>query len=108
MSTVYKSTSQTRGRFVHGGKTDDFGDRLGWWERKTFTYSPTDIPLELGPKYTMRPDLLAYDLYGKSSLNWFIMQYNNISDITDFVPGLQLILPTKSRLFREMLSKTNR
>lgn len=100
-----KSNKQTRGRFVHGGKSDDFGDRLGWWERNVFTTSPTDVPLELGMKYNMRPDLLAYDLYGKSSLGWFVLQYNYILDITEFVPGLQLILPTKSRLFREILTR---
>ncbi len=100
-----KSNKQNRGRFVNGGKTDDLGNRLGWWERVKFKSSPSDVPLELGAKYNMRPDLLAYDLYGKSSLSWFVLQYNHVLDITEFVTGLQLILPTKSRLFREMLTR---
>lgn len=102
-----KSNKQSKGRFVFGGKSDDFGNRLGWWERILFTTSPTDVPLEVGMKYNMRPDLLAYDLYGKASLGWFILQYNYVLDITEFVPGLQLILPTKNRLFREMLVRIN-
>ncbi len=100
-----KSNKQTKGRFVHGGKADDFEIRLGWWERKVFIRSPTDVPLELGPRYHMRPDLLAYDLYGKSSLGWFVMQYNHLSDVTKFVQGLYIILPTKNRLFKELLTR---
>ncbi|MGZ8924658.1 MAG: hypothetical protein ACXW2E_02120 [Nitrososphaeraceae archaeon] len=101
-----KSNKAQEGRFVQGGTVEDFGNRLGWWERKIFPKSPTDVEIMLISKYNRRPDLLAHDLYGKSSLQWFILQYNNISDITEFEHGLTLILPTRSRLFGELLSKS--
>jgi hypothetical protein len=102
-----KSNKQSGGRYVQGGATTDLVDRIGWWERKTFPKSPTDVPLVLTTKYNKRADLLAYDLYGKAGLMWFILQYNSISDINKFVAGLELILPTRDRLFRELL-KNNR
>lgn len=100
-----KSNKQSEGRYVQGGTVDDFTGRLGWWERKEFKKSSTDVPLILSSKYNKRPDLLAYDLYGKSGLQWFILQYNTISDITTFVQGIRLTLPTRARLFSELLSK---
>jgi hypothetical protein len=98
-----KSNTQRGGRYVQGGVVDDFTNRLGWWERTVFPKSPTDVPLVLTAKYNKRPDSLAYDLYGKSGLMWFILQYNSISDVNTFVAGLSLILPTRDRLFGELL-----
>jgi hypothetical protein len=103
-----KSNIQASGRFVQGGNVVDLGNRLGWWERTKFPADVSDISLEIGMRYNMRPDLLAYDLYGKSTLGWFVLQYNYISDVTDFVTGLQLIVPTKSRLFRQILTNSGR
>ena len=31
-----KSNKQNEGRYVQGGTVDDFGSRLGWWERRVF------------------------------------------------------------------------
>lgn len=101
-----KSNKQSAGRFVQGGKVDDFGNRLGWWEPKVFATSPSDVQLILTSKYNRRPDLLAFDLYGKSGLMWFVLQYNSISDITKFETGLTIVLPTRARLFGEMLTNT--
>lgn len=103
-----KSNKTQEGRFVQGGTVDDFNTRLGWWERREFSKSPTDVSLTLIAKYNKRPDLLAYDLYGKATLQWFILQYNAISDITTFKQGLTLVLPTKARLFGEILAKQNK
>jgi len=100
-----KSNTQTEGRYIQGGYTDDFKTRLGWWERKVFTKSPTDITLTLTARYNKRPDLLAYDLYGKAGLQWFILQYNTISDVTTFGQGLTLTVPTRARLLSEMLTR---
>lgn len=102
--TQLKANRQNQGRYVQGGKTDDLGNRIGWWERKVFNYSSSDVTLKLPAKYNRRPDLLAFDLYGKAGLQWFILQYNVISDITDFENGLILTLPTRSRLLSEMLT----
>jgi hypothetical protein len=102
-----KSNKQSSGRFVQGGQVDDVGIRLGWWEPKSFAKSPTDVTIILAAKYNKRPDLLAFDVYGKSGLMWFILQYNTISDITEFTQGLELTLPTKSRLFSGLLTTTS-
>lgn len=99
-----QSNKQPGGRYSQGGKVDDFVDRLGWWERKVFPPSSTDVSLTLTAEYNRRPDVLAYDLYGKAGLQWFILQYNTISDITTFEQGLTIIVPTRARLFNELLS----
>jgi hypothetical protein len=52
-------------------------------------------------QYKHRPDLLAYDLYGDSSLWWVFTQRNLdvIQDpIFDFVPGTQIYIPQLSKL----------
>jgi hypothetical protein len=99
-----KSNTQPGGRYLQGGITDDKIDRLGWWERKVFPTSHTDVKLTLTAKYNRRPDLLAYDLYGKAGLQWFILQYNTISDITTFEQNLTITVPTRARLFSELLT----
>ena len=102
-------SDQVRGsRMKQGGVTDVSGDRLGWWERTIFPKSPLDVTIKLTRKYAMRPDLLAYDMYGKVTLQWFVLQYNNIIDVTEeFVEGATITLPTKSRLMMELLGKSN-
>ena len=91
-------------RYSNGGTTDVNGNRLGWWERRVFAKSPLDVTITLTRKYAMRPDLLAYDMYGKATLQWFVLQYNNISDLTeDFIEGSTITLPTKQRLVMELL-----
>jgi hypothetical protein len=101
---MQKSNTRGTGRYVQGGTTDDFSNRIGWWERKDFPKSSTDVPFVLTTKYNKRPDLLAFDLYGKAGLHWFILQYNAVSDVNTFLAGLPLVLPTKARLFGELLT----
>ena len=51
--------------------------------------------------YNMRPDLLAYDLYGDSKLWWVFVQRNmeTIKDpIYDFVAGTKIYIPKESNL----------
>ena len=46
--------------------------------------------------YNMRPDLLAYDLYGDGELWWVFAQRNmdKISDpVYDLIPGLEIFIP---------------
>jgi len=102
-----RSDQQRGGRMVQGGVVELKGNRIGWWERAVFTKSPTDIPYTITAKYAHRPDLLAFDLYGRATLQWFIMQYNTVSDLYgDFNEGTVILLPTRSRLFGELLSKS--
>lgn len=52
-------------------------------------------------RYEHRPDLLAFDLYGKPTLWWVFVQRNMeiIRDpIYDFKPGVQIYLPKKANL----------
>ena len=52
-------------------------------------------------QYENRPDLLAFDLYGKPALWWVFVQRNMeiIKDpIYDFKPGVQIYIPKKTNL----------
>lgn len=98
-------------RYVQGGNTDEFPNKLGWWERFDLTYTQNDdIVIKKLPKtYENRPDLLAYDVYGRSEYEWIILQYNNIVDIQEeFVTGVSLILPSKLRADIDIMSNASR
>lgn len=99
MVTQKSSTNNPGSRFVKGGSTDVFNNRLGWWERKIYTASSDDIVFVLTPRYHHRPDLLAYDTYGKATYMWLVLQFNNILDVTtEFVIGKEIHLPTPRRV----------
>lgn len=75
---------------------------LGILSIRPVSAEPDDFLYTLEPQYTYRPDLLAYDLYGHASLWWVFVQRNLdvIQDpIFDFVPGNQIYIPKKSKLF---------
>lgn len=102
---AFARSDQNASRYARGGATAVKGNKLGWWERKVYKRSPTDIPLTISPRYHQRPDLLAADLYGNDNLMWFVLQYNAIVDThTEFVQNAQIILPTRTRLYTELLS----
>ena len=63
--------------------------------------APDDVLYEILPSYTYRPDLLAFDLYGRKELWWVFSQRNVdiIKDpIFDFVAGTKIYLPQGSKL----------
>lgn len=102
-----KSNYINNGRYSVGGVVEEYQDRLGWWERTTIPRSTTDVTVTLTNRYNHRPDLLAYDMYGQTNLTWLVLQYNNIINInTEFTEGARLTLPTKNRVFGEILSGT--
>ena len=99
------STDNTLTRYVQGGITDVYKNRLGWWDGYTITSSTDDITIVLESKYNQRPDILAFDMYGKASLMWLVLQYNSIVDINEeFVTGTQIVLPTRTRVFSSILT----
>ena len=101
-----KSTNVTNGRYSAGGQTDVAGNALVWWERKVFPRLPLDVEFPITKRYAYRPDLVAIDLYGKATLMWVVLQYNTILDVMeDFKEGTVIVLPTRSRLFSELLKK---
>ena len=64
-----------------------------------------DVLYEILPQYNYRPDLLAYDLYGKKELWWVFAQRNpdQIEDpIYDFKPGVTVQLPKKENLLKDL------
>lgn len=105
-STKPNSITQSGGRYIHGGNTSILHGKVGFWDPVIFSKDVSDISFLLGQKYHMRPDKLAFDIFGKATLMWFVLQYNNIIDVTEFVSGLQITLPTKSRLLTQILTKS--
>lgn len=104
---VRRSNQRRDGRYVYGGTVEVKGNRLGWWERQIFARSHSDVSYTITKQHARRPDLLAYDVYGRANLMWFVLQYNNITDInTEFVEGAEILLPTVQRLFGELLVST--
>jgi hypothetical protein len=102
MST--NSTYTKNSRYTHGGTTEVDGKFLQWWDRKKFRHDPSDLFITLKKTFEGRPDKLASVMYNDSSVWWLILQYNNILDINDeFIAGVELRLPTKERLEKDLL-----
>jgi len=60
-----------------------------------------DLSMTINETYNLRPDLLAFDLYGDSNLWWvFAMRNPNqlLDPLFDFVTGVTIYLPQKSTL----------
>lgn len=104
-----KSSIQEKySRYSQGGSTDVHPNRLGWWEREVIPTADDDIEVKITSRYEGRPDLIAFDLYGKASLTWVILQFNNILDInTEFVKGKVIKAPTYQRVFFDIVTKPN-
>lgn len=63
--------------------------------------NPSDIYWEITQTYNMRPDLLAYDMYGDSKLWWVFAQRNpnRLKDpMFDFVTGTGIYIPQLTTL----------
>lgn len=107
---LYEDKSSVRkknSRYVQGG-VSEFDDRfVRWWERRTLPRDDvTDSTFTLTATYELRPDLVAFDYYGRSDLAWLVLQYNKIVDInTEFVVGKEIILPSRERVFYEILNR---
>lgn len=101
-----RSDRQNQGRYVQGGGVESYPKRIGWWERKSMAFAPTDVEFEITSKFNKRPDLLAFDMYGSARLQWLVLQFNTIVDINEeFITGKLIRLPLRSRVFSELLAK---
>ena len=72
---------------------------------RNITRQPDDIVFTVNNIYALRPDKLAYDLYGDSNLWWvFAVRNPNIIEdpIWDFTIGKTIFLPKKSTLERDL------
>jgi len=68
---------------------------------RTVSAESDDFLYTIQPQYNLRPDLLAYDLYGDSALWWVFIQRNLdiLQDpIFDFTAGTQIYIPKNSSL----------
>jgi hypothetical protein len=82
-------------------KTPIVNTYLDIFNIRSVSANPDDFLYTIQPQYTYRPDLLAHDLYGDSSLWWVFIQRNLdvLQDpILDFVPGTQIYICKLSEL----------
>ncbi len=106
-NTFKKSTDNKNSRYVQGGTTDIFTNRLGWWERRVLERQDDDIRVVIRNTEGARPDLISFRIYGKATYSWLVLQYNNIVDpVTEMVPGKELYLPTQKRLILDIITKS--
>ncbi len=106
MAFTTNSINNPNSRYVQGGTTDVYPNRLGWWDRTAIASATDDTTILLPAKYNLRPDLLAYDVYGKSVLQWVILQFNAIVDInTEFVTGATIVVPSSARVYSSILTQ---
>lgn len=77
------------------------GEYLGVMTNRSIPKFADDIRFTITETYNLRPDLLAYDLYGTPNLWWVFAQRNpnTIADpLLDFVTGTSIYLPKESTL----------
>jgi len=68
---------------------------------RTVSAESDDFFYTIQPQYNLRPDLLAYDLYGDPALWWVFIQRNLdiLQDpIFDFTAGTKIYIPKNSSL----------
>ena len=69
---------------------------LGQWVNRPIPRQSDDILFRINVTYNLRPDLLAYDLYGDAGLWWVFAQRNpnTLTDpLGDFRDGTQIYIP---------------
>lgn len=102
------SINRKKSRIVQGGTATTTNDKISWVERRNINQQ-TD-PLERKYKLTVvtvnRIDMLANMFYGNTELEWIILQYNNIVDISDLSVGDEIAIPSVTYVNRMILNKT--
>jgi len=102
------SVKKRHSRYLQGGTTDVFKDRLGWWERRDdiLTDQVDDIVFTITKRYEHRPYLVAKIFLGREDMEWLILQYNEIVDIIEeFVAGREIRIPSKNRTYFSIATK---
>jgi hypothetical protein len=85
--------------------TKYFRNALDIMKHRAITKQPDDVPFEINSIYALRPDKLAFDLYGDAGLWWVFAARNpNVIEdpIFDFQTGKRIFLPKKSTLDRDL------
>jgi hypothetical protein len=69
---------------------------LGFMTNRPIPKQADDILFKINTTYNLRPDLLAYDLYGDAGL-WWVFAQRNPNTLTDplgsFRDGVQIYIP---------------
>jgi hypothetical protein len=71
--------------------TPMWGQFLDTWKGITIPADPSDARYQIDPPYNLRPDLLAYDMYGDTNL-WWVFSVRNPDILID--PVFSFIAPT--------------
>lgn len=80
-------------------------DALDVMTDRTITKYPDDPQYTITIEYALRPDKLAYNLYGDAGLWWVFTQRNpNVIEdpIFDFQVGTRIYIPRKETLEKEL------
>lgn len=94
MAVTYSKTSPYT-------NTESFGFFLDVANIPQVPYAADDVQYRIDAIYKNRPDLLAYDLYGDSTLWWvFSVRNPNVlqDPVFDFLPGAVIYIPKKETL----------
>lgn len=86
-------------------QTDTFGNFLDVMINRPITNKPDDVLYIIDSVYEYRPDMLASDLYGSSSLWWVFAQRNpNVlkDPLFDFRAGVTIFIPKKTTLQQDL------
>lgn len=81
--------------------TGQFGQFLDVLEYRAIARNASDVEYQIDSVYNCRPDMLAYDLYGDSSLWWVFASRNpNVlkDPLFDFTAGKVIYIPKKETL----------
>ena len=110
-SSINKRTSNAveikTSRYVQGGLTTRYPNRLGWWERRILDKDDMDICFTISLNEERRPDIVAYKVYNDAKLAWLVLQYNDIVDINEeFVIGKELRLPSPKRVMLDIMTQS--
>jgi hypothetical protein len=93
-SSVYRNDS-----FYANTGTIDF--YLDMWDSNLSLPTGGDTTVEIESKYNLRPDLMAYDMYGSPNYWWVFALKNKdtlIDPVEDFKTGLTITTPSASSL----------
>lgn len=103
---IMNVTDSKQSRYVNGGETDRFTNRVGWWEKRSIPFADDDMIIIISKENEKRPDLISNEVYGKAMYNWVVLQYNNIVDVEEeLVVGREIRMPTYSRLILSIMNK---
>jgi hypothetical protein len=85
-------------------KTDLVNNHLDIIDFRDIPISTDDVLYIVNPTYSLRPDLLAFDIYGDSNLWWVFAVRNKdvIQDpIYDLIAGQRIYLPSVNTLKKQ-------